>query len=253
MTNRRVTAIGSFDGVHKGHAAVLRKAVERARGLGVKSLALSFATPPRMILNPRRGLELLTTPSERRALIRSLGVDEVRFLHFSRVFAKNTPRRFFDEHLTRRFRAAGLVVGPDFRFGHRRRGGLRNLKEWGGPDLPIWSVKTATAHAHKLSSRIIRRLLPAGRLEEAEKELGHRYVAEGRVTHGQNSDGGSGFRPSTWRSRPARSFLEGFTRSGCFRRLTGRSGSAENPAEMRVGPESATSAHGRPSTPEPPI
>ena len=181
---RHVVAVGSFDGVHRGHAAVLGEAVRHAHRLGVRSLAVSFATPPRMVLKSGRNLELLTTPPEREALIKSLGVDEIRFLHFSKAFSKRTPRQFFDDHLIRRFRATGIVVGPDFRFGHNRAGGLGNLKDWGGRAVPVWPVKTATAHAHKLSSRHIRKLVAAGRLAEAERELGHRYIAQGRVVRG---------------------------------------------------------------------
>ena len=85
MRRGRVVAIGSFDGVHKGHAAVLCKAVRHARRCGAKSLAISFTTPPRMILKKNRSMKLLTTPPERELLIKSLGVDEIRFLHWLEI------------------------------------------------------------------------------------------------------------------------------------------------------------------------
>jgi riboflavin kinase/FMN adenylyltransferase len=192
-TRRYVVTIGSFDGVHRGHASVLKETARRARRLGVRSLVISFVTPPRMVLKNVTRPELLSTPDERGLLARSLGISEVRFLRFSKTFSKNTPRQFFDDYLVHRFGAVGVVVGPDFRFGHNRGGDPWNLKEWGGKAIPVWPVKTARAHAHKLSSRHIRRLVKTGRLAEAGRELGHRYFAEGRVVHGKGLGRRMGF------------------------------------------------------------
>lgn len=182
---RRVITIGSFDGVHRGHAAVLRETVRHARRMGGQSLAISFNVPPRMILHETIEVELLTTPEERRLLIQNLGVDEVCFLKFSKIFSRKTPRSFFDNVLIKEFSAAGLVVGPDFRFGHNRTGDPRDLARWGEGKIPLWPVPFAKSHDHKISSGHIRHLLKEGDLDTAETELGHRYFAVGTVIHGQ--------------------------------------------------------------------
>jgi riboflavin kinase/FMN adenylyltransferase len=146
-----------------------------------------------MVLKKHRSIKLLTTPPERELLMKSLGVDEIRFIHFSKAFSQNTPHEFFDRYLRQRFNAAGVVVGPDFRFGHNRTGDTLDLKHWGGRQIPLWPVRTAKAHSHKLSSRHIRELVKVGKLEEAENELGHRYFARGRVVHGNKIGRRMGF------------------------------------------------------------
>lgn len=185
MKHGRLVTIGTFDGVHRGHQALLARAVHEARKRHMKSLAITFKIPPRMILMPPKPLSLLSSPLEKDWLLRSHGVDEVEFLDFNSSVAAIRPFSFFRDILINQYRAKGLVVGADFRFGIGRSAGAIELVQWGQEfEIPVWVVSPVRVKKDIVSSTLIRENLEAGRLREVNRLLGHPYLIYGQVVKG---------------------------------------------------------------------
>lgn len=181
-----VLTIGTFDGVHRGHRAILRRAAARAlRGRKI-SAALAFERPPRLFFSPSSEPCLLTTPEEKRLLMEDCGIRKVVLLRFGPSFAKTPAKEFFEKTLVRRFRAAEILVGYDFRFGRGREGDTGALKAMGrARRVPVHIVGPVRSGSRPVSSGRIRDLLRAGELSAANRLLGHPYFAIGRVARGR--------------------------------------------------------------------
>lgn len=178
-------AVGSFDGVHRGHAAVLRGLVAAARARGLEPAVLTFEPLPREHFAGERAPPRLTRLGEKIPLLAALGVARTVVLHFDRALADLPARTFVERVLADGLRTRLLAVGEDFRFGRGREGDLALLREEGGRHgfelLPIAAVSEGS---ERISSSRIRERLLAGDLEEAHRLLGRPYALEGRVIHG---------------------------------------------------------------------
>ncbi len=179
-----VIALGFFDGVHLGHAALLGTVRARADALGLRAVALSFDTHPDALVHGR-AVSLLSTPARREQLLLAAGMDEVRLLHFDEAFMNMPWQTFLDDVLIRRFCARHLVCGYDYRFGARGRGTAELLAaacaERGlGCDV----VEKVALDGITVSSTHIRALLCAGDAAGAARFLGRPYRLTGRVVHG---------------------------------------------------------------------
>ena len=181
-----MATIGVFDGVHRGHRALLEVVLERARTLGLPSLAITFDPHPVAVLSPRAGRHLLTPPAGKLRLLAELGLDSVLVLRFSRWLAALDPVAFLRDFLLRRIRLEEFWVGYDYRFG-RDRGGEFNLLRSEGEALGFRVQQFGPVHqgGQVLSSTRVREALRAGRLEEALDVLGHSFLLEGRVGRGR--------------------------------------------------------------------
>ncbi len=180
-----VIALGFFDGVHLGHAALLRTVRRRADELGARSVALSFDTHPDALVRGT-AVPLLSTTARRERLLREEGrMDEVCFLHFDGDFMNMPWRTFLDEVLIRRFGAAHLVCGYDYRFGAKGEGTAKLLKEaCAARGLGCDVVDKVELDGVTVSSTHIRDLLLSGNAAEAARFLGRPYCLNGRVVHG---------------------------------------------------------------------
>ena len=184
--NPVVVALGNFDGVHLGHQAVLRRAVEEARKRETRVVAATFDPHPRSVLVPGARLGLLTTVELRREALLRYGADEARVIRFDLALSKKSPREFVDEVLVGEIGAGVVVVGENFRFGHKAAGDVEDLaslmRERGGEAhaVPIKSEDGGSA----ISSTRIRELLAAGDVREAGMLLGRPFVIRGLVTKG---------------------------------------------------------------------
>jgi riboflavin kinase / FMN adenylyltransferase len=173
--------IGVFDGVHAGHRAIVDALLENAREAALAAVVVTFDPHPTAIVRPGTEPAMLTSVDSRAALFEELGVDAVLVLPFTEERSRQSPEDFVREVLVDRLRAAAVVVGTNFRFGHRARGDvelLRNLgREYGfvvdGMDL-----------VEGMSSTTIRDLLAAGDVEAAARGLGRPHRLEGRVVRG---------------------------------------------------------------------
>jgi len=176
---RRAVAIGVFDGVHRGHQAVLRATVET----GQTPTAITFDPHPRLVLG--YGVELLSTLARRLELFEQAGVKDVLVLEFTHDLQQQEPEEFA-QGVLRRIGAETVVAGEDFRFGHRRRGDLAFLEEHDFSVVRVPPVEGA-------SSTRIRELLHEGDVVRAAQILGRAPEVEGAVVVGDERGGTLGF------------------------------------------------------------
>lgn len=164
-----VVTVGSYDGVHRGHRALIERLVAEARAAGGESIVLTFDPHPRITLGRGEGLRLLTTLDEKIALLGELGVDNVIVIPFDRAFSALTGAEFVDRYLIGRVGAETLVAGYNHRFGHDRLD-CDTLAASGR--LRIVKVEPCTVDGQRVSSTLIRRLLEEGKTAEAARLRG---------------------------------------------------------------------------------
>ena len=190
-----VVALGNFDGVHVGHQAVLRRAVEEGRRRGMRVVAATFDPHPRSVLWPGKQPGLLTTLELRRETLVRYGVDEVCTIRFDKELSKKSPEEFVGEVLVGEVGAAVVVVGENFRFGHRAVGDVRALgelmKSHGGVAVGV-GIRDGDGGA-AISSTRIRELLSEGDVGGAGRLLGRPYVLRGEVVAGDGRGESIGF------------------------------------------------------------
>lgn len=183
---QRVIALGFFDGVHIGHAALLERAKLRAKELGVPAAALTFDLHPDTLVFGTP-VPLINSREDREWLLRTqFGMDEVLILHFDRETMRMPWQDFVRRYLVESLGAVHLVCGHDFRFGDRGEGNPDRLKalcaELGvGCDV----IECVTLDGETVSSTRIRELITDGELEQANRFLGHAHVLSGVVVPGK--------------------------------------------------------------------
>ena len=187
MNERRVIALGFFDGVHIGHGALLKKTCERAKALGAIPAAMSFDTHPDTLVfgTPT---ELLNTMDERKQLMQSLyGIEDVIFCHFDKAMMNMDWEAFVEDYLIRELHACHLVCGHDYHFGARGFGNAERLTEkCRALGLGCDVIGEVKLDGVTVSSTYLRRLLKEGRMEEAVRFLGHGHIISGIVQHGDS-------------------------------------------------------------------
>jgi riboflavin kinase / FMN adenylyltransferase len=178
-------ALGTFDGVHLGHRAILGTALGRARAVGLDAVACTFDRHPMEILNPERAPLPITTVEERLALIGETGVDVVIVLAFTRELAAIEPEAFVKDVLLGRLRAREIVVGDSHRFGRAARGDARMLVDLSGRfGFQAHVVPPMAVDGAVVSSSEIRAALQRGDVSGAARSLGRPYGITGQVTSG---------------------------------------------------------------------
>jgi riboflavin kinase/FMN adenylyltransferase len=184
-SGRLAVTVGNFDGVHRGHWAMLERLKAKAAELGVKSCVLTFEPHPREFFAPETAPARLTRLAAKLAVLRDAGVDRVHVARFDAKFAAQTPEEFVQEVLVEKLRCAWLLVGRDFRYGARRSGDFARLEasslEHGFELEAMPEVKHA---GQRISSSAVREALRSGELEKARDLLGRPYSIAGRVVHG---------------------------------------------------------------------
>jgi riboflavin kinase/FMN adenylyltransferase len=214
-----VVALGNFDGVHLGHQEVLRRAVEEGRRRGMKVVAATFHPHPRAVLGAGDPPKLLTPLALRCEMLLAYGADEVWVIPFDAALSKKTPVQFVRDVLIGEGRAGVVVVGENFRFGHKAAGEFRDLlrimREVGGTAVGV------RVHGMDggISSTCIRALISGGEVTEAAGLLGRPYVLRGEVVVGDKRGRSIGFptanvMPDTDAVIPARGVYAGFVRFG---------------------------------------
>lgn len=182
---RTVVTIGNFDGMHLGHQHVVRRARERAAELGVDTVvAVTFHPHPIAVLRPEHAPQTLTTIDERVRLLEGAGVDAVLVLPFSRDVAGWTPEEFIDRVLVDTLRARAVVVGANFRFGHRAAGDCQLLREEGERQDFVVEAVALDGGPQVWSSTYVRTCLAAGDVAGAAEALGRPFATRGVVVEG---------------------------------------------------------------------
>ena len=180
-----VLTIGNFDGVHRGHQALLRglRAEGRARGLPV--VVMIFEPQPLELFAADKAPARLTRLREKLRYLAESGVDYVVCLRFDRRFAALTAQAFISDLLVKRLGVQFLAVGDDFRFGAGRQGDFLLLQKAGAEfGFDITSTQTFCHGGVRISSTAVRQALAEDNLEQAENLLGHPFIISGRVVHG---------------------------------------------------------------------
>ena len=198
-----VVTVGFFDGVHRGHLAVLERAVDAARERGVRSVAVTFDRHPREVLDPGTAPRLLTTVERKAGLIAELGVDALAVLEFTPEFSRWSSEEFLARILRDGLAAHHVVIGENFTFGHRAAGTLATLLER-GEDLGFTAEGVGLVHidGRRVSSSSVRDALAKGDLDWPERALGRRFVLDGEVVAGAGRGKGLGYPTANLRTWP---------------------------------------------------
>lgn len=178
--------MGNFDGLHRGHAALIGDARERARAAGVPAAVLTFEPHPRSVFMPGGEPFRLTPLRVKEREIARLGVDLLFVQHFDRAFAEKSAESFVDEVMLGTIGVSHVVVGHDCTFGNRRRGTPDLLRAAGAEHgFGVTVIEPVCSADHAVySSTHIRELLKAGKPREAAAQLGRPWEIDGRVTVG---------------------------------------------------------------------
>jgi riboflavin kinase/FMN adenylyltransferase len=190
-TQRGVLTIGTFDGVHRGHQALIARARERATAIGpdIRVAALVFDPNPIEVLRPREAPARLTSFEQKTDYLKACGADEVHRLEPSSTLLKETPEEFLTI-VRREHGLVGVVEGPDFRFGKGRTGDVRTLEMFGakmGFSVDIVDPVTVTLNDHTVAparSTMVRWLLQHGRVSDSARVLGRPHTLRGNVVRG---------------------------------------------------------------------
>ena len=183
---RTVIALGFFDGVHRGHGALLQRTAERARALGAESVVFTFDRPPKEVVTGQP-VYLINSAEDRQGLIRRLyGIDRIILAPFDREMMTMSWEDFVTELLVKRCGAVHLVAGHDHRFGHKNAGNAQLLREKCAQlGLGCDIIPEVVHDGITVSSTYIRKLVAAGDVERAAEFLGHRHCLSRTVEHGQ--------------------------------------------------------------------
>jgi riboflavin kinase/FMN adenylyltransferase len=193
--DRPVVTMGTFDGLHRGHVAIIERLLQIAQKEQRTPVAVTFDPHPQRVLAPEdRAPKLLSTLHERLARFEFLGVEVVVVIHFSRAFSRWPAERYISELVLGRLGAGHLVVGYDHAFGHDRRGKTDLLRsELSRHGIPLEVVPPVKEGDGPIKSSRIRRLVAAGDLATASALLGFPYSFEGQAVRGDGRGRGLGF------------------------------------------------------------
>jgi riboflavin kinase/FMN adenylyltransferase len=195
--------VGMFDGVHRGHQAVIGSTVEVARERGIRSVATTFDRHPREVLTHGHEPRLLTTLERKISLIEALGVDTLLVLQFTLEFSKTSAEDFVRRFLVESVHAEHVVLGANFRFGYRASGDLAYLHA-AGPQhgFTAEGIDILEVDGRKVSSSSIRQALSEGDLEWPHTALGRRFAVDGRVVRGAGRGTGLGYPTANLETSP---------------------------------------------------
>ncbi len=181
-----VVTSGTYDGVHKGHQKILQRMIEVAKSEGGETVLISFWPHPRMVLNNDPGfLKLINTMEEKQELLRNIGINHLILIPFTLEFAQTSSTDFIKNILVDAIGTRKLIIGYNHRFGKNREGNFKNLVR----DSSKYGFEVEEIPKHEIdhlgiSSTIIRKSLIKGDIPTANRYLGHFFLINGLVIHG---------------------------------------------------------------------
>src|SRR2546429_7984100 len=191
---RCALTIGNFDGVHRGHRALIDRVAAKARELKLASCVLTFEPHPREFFAGDAAPARLTRLRDKLELMAASGISRVHVARFDARFAGLSAARFVEEVLLRGLGTRWLLVGRDFRFGARRSGDFGTLEEAAvRHGFRLEAMADVLFEGERVSSSAVRGALGAGDLRRADRLLGHPYTLSGRVAHGAKLGRALGF------------------------------------------------------------
>jgi len=183
---RLALTIGNFDGVHRGHQAMLERTVAKARAHRLSACALTFEPHPREFFSPATAPARLTRLRDKLERMAAAGLDRVHVARFDARLAALSAERFVEDVLVRGLGAAWLLVGRDFRFGAKRAGDFALLERLcAGHGVALEPMPDVAIDGERVSSSAVRSALAAGELAAAARLLGRPFSMSGRVAHGE--------------------------------------------------------------------
>jgi len=180
-----VVTIGNFDGVHLGHQKIFSRVVARAEEISGTPIAVTFNPHPVRVLVPERGLKLIDTQEDKKALIESMGIKVLIYINFDRDFAHMDSDVFIKNILVDAIRSKWVIVGHSYSFGKGKKGTTSTLRAKGNKySFKTQVVRSVRVHGDVVSSSRIRSLVLWGRVCEVSRMLGRAYHISGRVIKG---------------------------------------------------------------------
>jgi riboflavin kinase/FMN adenylyltransferase len=178
-------ATGFFDGVHRGHAAVIQRLIQVARANGLPSCVATYHPHPRVVLGKDEGLQLLTCFSEKEQRLATLGVDHLVVIPFTKELAALEAEDFFEQYLIKTLNTKKLVVGFDHNIGRNAAAGFEKIKTLGeAQGIEVRQVQAYVEGKVEVSSTKIRKALNEGNIAAANALLGYDYSMHGKVVSG---------------------------------------------------------------------
>ncbi|MFZ9100424.1 MAG: bifunctional riboflavin kinase/FAD synthetase [Candidatus Planktophila sp.] len=183
MSDTNVVVIGVFDGVHKGHQALLNRAKDIADGRSI--IALTFDPHPTTVFAPDKAPTMLTTLADRVELLKIHNADQVAVIKFNEKFAAMSPEEFVQSVLVNQLHASTVIVGRNFTYGHKAAGNVESLIQSGKEHYFTVDVQELKADTEIISSSRIRTLVVEGKVEKARELLSRPHRLDGVVVHGE--------------------------------------------------------------------
>ena len=181
-----VLTIGNFDGVHRGHAEVINRLVEKAKHLDLPAVVMTFEPQPQEFFRGENAPALLSLLRDKVMLLDELSIERMLCINFNKKFADYTAEDFVEQLLVKALGVKYLVVGDDFCFGKQRQGNFNMLRKAGEKfGFAVVSTQSFVLGDKRVSSTEVRRLLAEGNMEQARRLLGHPFILSGKVAHGQ--------------------------------------------------------------------
>ncbi len=188
-----ILTVGTFDGVHQGHRAIVEELISRAKKHSSRTVVVTFEPHPKEVVG-KGEVHLLAGLDERLDLLRKLGVDTVLVLQFTHAFSRLTPREFFENYIIKYVGVREVVVGHDHMFGRNREAGILELQQIGKEHgFTAVAVNPVLVDDQIVSSSFIRETLQKGEVEKASRLLGRRYNLNGIVVKGDGRGREIGF------------------------------------------------------------
>ncbi|AYH42426.1 bifunctional riboflavin kinase/FAD synthetase [Azoarcus sp. DN11] len=205
-----VLTIGNFDGVHRGHQALLQMLIDTARAKSLPAVVMTFEPHPREYFAPADAPARLASLREKLLLLAAAGVDRIHVCRFDARFAALTADQFIDDILVRGLGVRHLIIGDDFRFGARRLGDFALLQARGARQgFAVESMRTLDVAGERASSSAVREALADGDLDHAARLLGRPYSIAGRVVRGNQIGRKLGFPTANIQMKHRRPALSG--------------------------------------------
>ena len=202
--------IGNFDGVHRGHQAMLARLRQRAQALGLRACVLTFEPHPLELFAPQTAPTRLTSLREKLELLAAQGIECVQVNRFDRAYANRSPQDFIEQVLLAGLGMRWLLIGDDFRFGAHRAGDFALLRQASAiHGFGLEAMHTVEHEGVRVSSSAVRTALAAGKLDAAQALLGRPYSISGRVVHGDKLGRQIGFPTANVQLRHNRPPLSG--------------------------------------------
>jgi len=181
-----VVTIGTFDGVHVGHKAILDRLVQTAKKENLDSVLLTFFPHPRMVLQKNSDLKLINTLSEKKELLKKTGLDHLIIHPFTKQFSRLTALEYVRDILVNKLKAKKVIIGYDHRFGRNRTADINDLKEFGNTyGFTVEEISAQELDKVTVSSTKIRKALEAGDISTANEYLDYQFMISGTVVEGK--------------------------------------------------------------------